>query len=219
MSKRALAILTLVVAVVFLMSSTGCVTKKRLRTVEQQDAEQLAQANGRINELQQKSDALDKSLKDAQAALAGAESRNKQLATDVASLKDQIAALEGQKAELDKAVAAGKETEASYQKKVRGLNGLIAGMKKKAAELDAAIAAKDTEISSLQQNVASLKSAAEEQSKAMAALNASKDSVSAELAKTVSAKKSTTLILGILLALAVILAIIGFARGRKGPAV
>lgn len=216
MSKRALVVLTLAVVVVFLMSSVGCVTKKRLRTVEQQDAQQLAQANGRINELQQKSDALDKSLKDAQAALAGAESRNKQLMMDAASLKDQIAALEGQKAELDKAVAAGKETEASYQKKVRGLNGLIAGMKKKAAELDATIAAKDTEIASLQQNVAALKTAADEESKKMAALNADKDALSARLDKTVASKKQTTLILGILLALAVILAIVGFARGRKG---
>jgi chromosome segregation ATPase len=217
MSKKTLAVLTLAVAVIFLMSSTGCVSKKRYKTLEQQNAQQLAQANARYDDLVQKNNALDQGLKLAQDKLAGAESQNKQLTAGVASLKDQIATLEGQKAELDKAVAAGQETEASYKKKVSGLNWTIAGLKKKAAEMETAITAKDGEISTLQQNVASLKSAAEEQSKAMASLNASKDSVSAELAKTVSAKKSTTLILGILLALAVLLAIIGFARGRKAP--
>jgi septal ring factor EnvC (AmiA/AmiB activator) len=218
MSKKALVVLTLAVAVVFLMSSAGCVSKKRLRTVEEQNAQQLAQANGRINDLQQKSDALDKSLKDAQSALAGAESQNKKLAADAASFRDQIAALEGQKAELDKAVAAGKETEESLTKKMRGLNGAIATLKKKAAELEATIAAKDGEISSLQQNVTSLKSAADEQTKAMAALNADKNTLSATLDKTISSKKSTTLILSILLGLAVILAIVGFVR-KKAAAV
>src|SRR4030066_162616 len=83
-----------------------------------------------------------------------AQSENKQLAAAAASLKDQIAALEGQKAELDKALAAGKETEASYQKKVRGLNGSIAGLKKKAAEMEALIASKEAEIGTLRQNEA-----------------------------------------------------------------
>ena len=50
----------------------------------------------------------------------------------------------------------------------------------------------------------------------MAALNADKDALSAQLDKTVASKKSTTLILAILLGLAVILAIVGFVRGRKG---
>ena len=68
MSKKALAVLTLAVAAVFLLSSIGCVTKKRYRTLEQQDAQKLAQANTQINDLQQKSDMLDKSLKDTQAA-------------------------------------------------------------------------------------------------------------------------------------------------------
>lgn len=39
----------------------------------------------------------------------------------------------------------------------------------------------------------------------------------AQLTKTIAGKKSTTLILGILLALAVIAAIVGFAR-KRGPA-
>jgi chromosome segregation ATPase len=217
MSKRTLAVLTLAVAVVFLMSSAGCVSKKRYKTLEQQNAEQLAQSNKKIDELEQKSDALDKSLKDAQAALAGAESQNKKLAADAASLNNQIAALEAQKAELDKAVAAGKETEASYQKKVRSLNGSIAVMKKKAAELESQIAAKDAEISALKQSEAALKAAAEEQNKKMAALSADKDALAAQLDQTVAGKKSMTLILGVLLALAVILAIVGFVR-RRGPA-
>ena len=47
MSKRTLAILTLAAAVVFLLFSTGCVTKKRYRTLEQHSAEQIAQATPR----------------------------------------------------------------------------------------------------------------------------------------------------------------------------
>lgn len=219
MSKRALAVLTLAVAVVFLLSSTGCVSKKRLRTVEEQNAQLLAQANGRIGELQQANTKLDNDIKGVQAALDAAQGTNNQLKQSLGSLKDQIAGLEGTKAELEKAVAAGKETEASLTKRIRGLNGQIGALKKKAAEMEAAITAKDGEIASFQQNVASLKTAAEDQAKAMAALNASKDAVSAELAKTAAAKKKTTLILGVLLALAVILAIVGFVRGgKKGAA-
>ena len=215
MSKKALVILTLAVTMVFLMSSAGCVSKKRYKTLEQQNAQQLAQANTRIDDLVQKNGTLDKSLNDARAALAGAENQNKELTSGVASLKDQIAALESQKAELDKAVAAGLETEATYKKKVSGLNWAITGLKKKAAEMEAAIVAKDGEIASLQQGVAALKTAADEQSKKMAALNADKAALSATLDKTVSSKKSTTLILGVLLALAVILAIIGFVRAQE----
>jgi predicted transcriptional regulator len=77
------------------------------------------------------------------------------------------------------------------------------------------IAAKDTEISSLQTSEAALKAAAEEQSKKMAALNTEKDDLSARMEKTVSDKNRLIWILGILLALAVILAIVGFVRGRK----
>lgn len=218
MSKRALVVLTLVVAVVFLLSSAGCVSKKRLRAVQEQDAQQLAQANGRIGELQQANTKLDNDIKGVQAALDAAQGTNNQLKQSVGSLKDQIVGLEGTKAELEKAVAAGKETEASLTKRIRGLSGQIAALKKKAAEMEAAITAKDGEIAALQQSVASLKTAAEEQAKAMAALNASKDAVSADLTKTVAAKKKSTLILGVLLALAVILAIVGFVR-KKGAAV
>ena len=218
MSKRALAVLTLAVAVVFLVFSTGCVSKKRYKTLEEQNAQQLAQANGRIGELQQANTKLESDIKGVQAALDAAQGTNNQLKQSVGSLKDQIAGLEGTKADLEKAVAAGKETEASLTKRIRGLSGQIAALKKKAAEMEAAITAKDGEIAALQQSVASLKTAAEEQAKAMAALNVSKDAVSADLAKTVAAKKKTTLILGVLLALAVILAIVGFARGGKKSA-
>jgi chromosome segregation ATPase len=218
MSKRTLAALTLVVAAVFLMSSAGCVSKKRYKTLEDQSAQQLAEANTKISDLQQKSDALDKSLKDTQAALAGAEGQNKKLAADLASLKSQMASLEAQKAELDKAVAAGKETEASYQKKVKNLNYAIANLKKKAADMEALISAKDAEIAKLQQSETSLKAAVEDLNKKMAALTADKDALKADLDKTIAAKKQTTLILGILLALAVILAIVGFARKKSAAA-
>jgi chromosome segregation ATPase len=218
MSRKTLAVLTLAAAVVFLVSSVGCVSKKRYRTLEDQSAQQLAEANAKINELQMKGDSLDKSLKDTQAALAGAESQNKKLMSDLASLKGQIASLETQKAELDKALAAGQETEASYQKKVRALNGSIATLKKKMADMEALVTSKDAEIAALRQSEASLKAAAEEQAKSMAALGSDKDALTAQLDKTVAAKKQMTLILGLLLALAVILAIVGFARKRPAAA-
>ncbi len=218
MSKKALAVLTLAVAAVFLLSSVACVSKKRLRAVEEQNAQQMAEANARIDDLAQKNDTLDKNLKDTQGALAGAQGENKKLAANVTSLKDQITGLEGQKAELDKALASGKETEASYQKKVKALNGSIGALKKNIAEMESLVAAKEAEIAALQRSEAALKAAAEEQAKKMAALNADKDALSAELDKTVASKKQSTLILGILLAVAVILAIVGIFRGRKKAA-
>ncbi len=218
MSKRTLTVLMLGLAVVFLLSSSGCVSKKRYKTLEQQNAQQLAQANARIDDLVQKNDALDKSLKDSQAALTGAQAETKKLAADAASLNGQIALLEAQKAELDRALAAGKVTETSYQKKVRSLNGSIAALKKKVTEMESQIAAKDAEIASLQRTEASLKAAAEEQDKKIAALSADKDALTAQLDKTFSGKKQMTLILGVLLALAVLLAIVGFVRKRSAAA-
>lgn len=218
MSKKTLAVLSLAIAVVFLLSSTACVSKKRLERVEQENAQQMAQANARIDDLTKKNETLDKGLADTQSALSGAQSENKQLASTAASLKDQLAALEAQKTELDKALAAGKETEASYQKKVRSLNGAIGNLKTKVAEMETLITAKEAEIAALQQTEASLKAAAEEQNNKLAALTADKNSLTAQLDKTVASKKSTTLILGILLGLAIILALVGFLRGRKTAA-
>lgn len=218
MSKKTLAVLSLAIAVVFLLSSTACVSKKRLERVEQENAEQMAQANARIDDLTKKNETLDKGLADTQSALSGAQSENKQLASTAASLKDQLAALEVQKTELDNALAAGKETEASYQKKVRSLNGAIGNLRTKVAEMETLITAKEAEIAALQQTEASLKAAAEEQSNKLAALTADKNSLTAQLDKTVASKKSTTLILGILLGLAIILALIGFLRGRRTAA-
>jgi peptidoglycan hydrolase CwlO-like protein len=218
MSKKTLTVLMLGLVAVFLLSSAGCVSKKRLRSVEEQNAQQLAQANARIDELAQKNDALDKSLKDAQAALTGAQAENQKLSAEAASVKGQLAAVEAQKVELDKALAAGMETEASYKKKVRSLNGSIASLKKKVTEMESQVAAKDAEIASLQRTEASLKAAAEEQDKKMAALSADKDALTAQLDQTVSGKKQMTLILGVLLALAVILAVVGFVRKRSAAA-
>jgi chromosome segregation ATPase len=218
MSKKTLVVLSLALTAVFLLSSTACVSKKRLRTVEQESAERLAEANARIDELSQRNGELDKSLADARGLLDKAKAENQELAAAAASLKTQLAALENQKAELDKALAEGRETEASYQKKVRGLNGLIAGLRKDVAEKESSIAAKDTEIASLRQSEAQIKAAADEQARKLAALSSEKDGLTAQLDKTISGKKSITLVLGVLLALAVILAVIGFARRRKGPA-
>lgn len=214
MAKKKLIVLALGVVALVLLTTAGCTAKKHLATIEGQKA-QLEQTNSRINELQQGNDALDKSLKDSKSALDSAQNENQQLSANLASLKDQIVALENAKAELASAVAAGKETEESYKIKTRNLNGLIGALKKKVAENEALIASKETEIASLKTNEAALKTAAEEQSRKTAALNTEKDALSAQMEKTVSGKNRLIWILEILLALAVILAIVGFVRGRK----
>lgn len=215
MAKKKLSILVLGVFVVALLTMAGCSAKKHLATIEEQKA-QLDQANSRINELQQGNEALDKSLQDTKGLLDGAKNENKQLSANLTSLKDQITGLENEKAELDKALAAGKETEESYIKKTRSLNGSISALKKKVAEAESLIAAKDAEISSLKTtSEAALKAAADDQARKVAALNSEKDALSAEMEKTVSGKSRTIWILEILLALAVVLAIVGFVRGRK----
>jgi chromosome segregation ATPase len=209
--------LAVLVTLIFVLALTGCTAKKHLKTIEEQKA-QLDEAAYRISELEKGNEALNKDLAAAKSSLEGVQVKTKELAANVASLKDQLAGLEAQKAELDKALAAGKETEASYQKKVRALNGSIGTLKKKVAEMESLVAAKDAEIVTLQQNEAALKAAAEEQSKRMAALNADKDALATHLNQANASKKQTTLILGSLLALAVLLAIIGIVRGRKKAA-
>ena len=91
-------------------------------------------------------------------------------------------------------------------------------MKKQMAEMESQIAAKDAEIASLQETEASLKAAAEEQGQKMAALNADKDALSVQLDQANASKAKTTWILGILLAVAVILALIGLFRKRRPKA-
>jgi chromosome segregation ATPase len=97
---------------------------------------------------------------------------------------------------------------------VSGLNWSIAGLKKNLADKEAAITAKDAEISQLQSTEASLKAAAEEQAKKMAALTKDKNDLQALMEKTVAGKNTLIYILVALLAVAVILAIVGFARKR-----
>ena len=217
MSKKTLAVLSLAIAVVFLLSSTGCVSKKRLqdgRTAERPADGPGQRAHRRSH--QEERHAGQESEGYPGRPRRRPEPRTSSSPSTAASLKDQIAALEGQKTELDKALAAGKETEASYQKKVRSLNGAIGDAEEpRWPRWKTMITAKDAEIAVLQQTEASLKAAAEEQSMKIAALNADKDALTAQLDKTVASKKSTTLILGILLALAVILAIVGFLPGKK----
>ncbi len=76
MTKKTLAVLSLVVVAVFLVSSVGCVSKKRFRTLEQESSQQLAQANSRIDDLTQKNEGLNKNLTDTQGTLAAAQNEN-----------------------------------------------------------------------------------------------------------------------------------------------
>jgi chromosome segregation ATPase len=215
MSNKKLALLVLGLMAIVLLTSAGCVSKK---THEAKMAEQKAvidQAQNRIAELEKANEALNKGLADSKAALAAAQAENAQLKQEAGSLKNQISALENEKAELDKALAAGKITEENYKKKTQSLNWSIAGLKKDLKEKEAAIAAKDTEISRLQSSEAALKAAAEEQSKKIAALQKEKADLQALMDKTVAGKNTTIYVLGALFVLALILAIVGFSKGRK----
>lgn len=211
MAKKNLAFLVLGVIALVLLTAPGCTTKKHLATIEEQKA-QVEKADNRINELQQSNEALDKSLKETRSALEAAQNENSQLKQAVGSLKDQIAGLESQKAELAKTAAADKE---SYNKKTRSLNSQISVLKKDLAEKEARIGSKDAEISQLQTREAALKATADDQSRKMAALNTEKDALSAQLKKTVSGKNLLIGILAVLLGLAVILAVVGFVRSRR----
>jgi len=214
MSNRKTAVVA-VIAVLVLLAAAGCVTKKtHLAQIAEKDA-QIQQAQNSIAELKKSNEALDKGLTDTKKALEAAQAENGQLKQSVSSLKDQIAALESQKTELDAAVAAGKVSEANYKKKTSALNWQIGQLKKDMTEKEAKIAAKDAEIAKLQASETALKAAADEQSRKMAALNTEKDGLAAKLDQTISSKNTLIGILGVLLLLAVILAIVGFGKARK----
>ncbi len=218
MSNKRLALLVVALTVVALVAS-GCVSKKTHVAQMNEKQALIDQANNRIAELQKANDALTKNLADTKAALTAAQDENARLKQEAGAMKDQIAALENQKAELDKAVAAGKVSEDTYKKKVSGLNWAIAKIKKDLADKEAAIAAKDTQISQLQASEASLKATGDDQAKKIAALTKDKNDLQALMEKTVSSKNTLIYVLAALLALAVILAIVGFARRRKAEAV
>jgi len=215
MTNKRLALLVLGLMALVLLTTAGCVSKKQHLALMAEQKAQIDQAQTRIHELEKTNDALTKGSADAKAALAAAQNEIGQLKDSAGSLKQQIAALENEKAELDKAVAAGKVSEESYKKKTRSLNGMIAGLKKDLAEKEALIASKDTEISRLQANEAALKAAAAEQNKKMTALQKERDDLQALMDKTISGKNTLIYILAALLAVAVILAIVGFARKRR----
>ena len=219
MSNKKLALLVLGLMAVVLLTSAACVSKK---THEAKMAEQKAiidQAQNRIAELEKANEALNKGLADAKAALAAAQSENAQLKSEAGSLKSQISALESQKADLDKALAAGKITEENYKKKVGNLNWKIGQLNKDLKDKEAAIAAKDTQISQLQASEASLKATGNDQAKKIAALTKDKTDLQALMDKTVSGKNTLIYILAALLVLALILAIVGFSRKRRAESV
>jgi TolA-binding protein len=70
----------------------GCVTKKNTWPCIAEKQSQIDQAQSRIAELQKNNnEALDKGLKDAQAALTAAQNENNQLKQAAGDLKNQIA--------------------------------------------------------------------------------------------------------------------------------
>jgi len=212
MSNKKLALLVLGLMAVVLLTSAACVSKK---THEAKMAEQKAiidQAQNRIAELEKANEALNKGLADAKAALAAAQSENAQLKSEAGSLKSQISALESQKADLDKALAAGKITEENYKKKVGNLNWKIGQLNKDLKDKEAAIAAKDTEIARLQSSEASLKAAGEEQAKKISALQKEKADLQALMDKTVAGKMTIIYVLAVLFVIALIAAIVGFRK-------
>ena len=111
MTNKRLALLVLGLMALVLVTTAGCVSKKQHLALMAEQKAQVDQAQNRIAELQKTNDALTKGLADAKTSLAAAQNEIGQLKQSAGSLQEQIAALENQKVELDKAVAAGKVTE------------------------------------------------------------------------------------------------------------
>jgi chromosome segregation ATPase len=212
MRKKPYFGMVITAVVLLILSTVGCASK--MATTKEQKV-QLGQADSRISELQENNKALNKNLMDTKSALENAQNENKQLSLTINTLENQIATLESQKGELEKAVKAGKEFEEKSRKRTSSLNSQINALKKEVAEKGTLIASKDAEISSLQKAQAALKDSGANQNQQISALNDEKSTLSEQLKKTISSKNRLITILAVLLCIAVIVAILEFARRRK----
>jgi len=188
--------------VVLMITAAGCANKKNLITIDEQKT-QLDQAKSRIGELEENKANLEKNIQDVRAALDAAQKENKTITNTAGSLKTQLAALETQKVELDKAIAAAKDMDEKNKKRMSSLNNQIYVLKKDATTKDDLIAAKENEIASLQATQTSLKKSVADQEKQMGALNDDKKVLSDKMDQTVTKKNRMIWILAILLVVSI----------------
>jgi hypothetical protein len=203
--------ITVAAVMVLMMIGAGCASKKHLLKIEQQGAE-IQQSQERIAELQRNNEILTGTLNETKASLVKAEESRSEADKQITALNSDVSALKSRNEDLSKSMEAlNKENEG----KVRRLNGQIYSLRKQQTEKDEQIAAKDGDIASLKNLQASLEGTVSARDQQISRLNEEKASEAAASAKTISGKNLLITILGVLLALAIIVAVFALFKRKK----
>ena len=211
MKKNPGFMITVAAVMVLMMIGAGCASKKHLLKIEQQGAE-IQQSQERIAELQRNNEILTGTLNETKASLVKAEESRSEADKQITALNSDVSALKSRNEDLSKSMEAlNKENEG----KVRRLNGQIYSLRKQQTEKDEQIAAKDGEIASLKSLQASLEGTVSARDQQISRLNEEKASEAAASAKTISGKNLLITILGVLLALAIIVAVFALFKRKK----
>ncbi|MDD8010261.1 MAG: hypothetical protein GYA74_01570 [Acidobacteria bacterium] len=211
MKKNPGFMITVAAVMVLMMIGAGCASKKHLLKIEQQGAE-IQQSQERIAELQRNNEILTGTLNETKASLVKAEESRSEADKQITALNSDVSALKSRNEDLSKSMEAlNKENEG----KVRRLNGQIYSLRKQQTEKDEQIAAKDGDIASLKSLQASLEGTVSARDQQISRLNEEKASEAAASAKTISGKNLLITILGVLLALAIIVAVFALFKRKK----
>ena len=211
MKKNPGFMITVAAVMALMMIGAGCASKKHLLKIEQQGAE-IQQSQERIAELQRNNEILTGTLNETKASLAKAEEGRAEADKQITALNSDVSALQSRNEDLSKSMEAlNKENEG----KVRRLNGQIYSLRKQQTEKDEQIAAKDGDIASLKSLQASLEGTVSARDQQISRLNEEKASEAAASAKTISGKNLLITILGVLLALAIIVAVFALFKRKK----
>lgn len=211
MKKNPSLMITAAVVMALMMIGAGCASKKHLLKIEQQGTE-IQQSQERIAELQRNNEILTGTLNETKASLAKAEEGRAEADKQITALNSDVSALQSRNEDLSKSMEAlNKENEG----KVRRLNGQIYSLRKQQTEKDEQIAAKDGEIASLKSLQASLEGTVAARDQQISRLNEEKAAEAAASAKTISGKNLRITILGVLLALAIIVAVYALLKRKK----
>ncbi len=211
MKKNPGFMITVAAVMALMMIGAGCASKKHLLKIEQQGAE-IQQSQERIAELQRNNEILTGTLNETKASLVKAEESRSEADKQITALNSDVSALKSRNEDLSKSMEAlNKENEG----KVRRLNGQIYSLRKQQTEKDEQIAAKDGEIASLKSLQASLEGTVAARDQQISRLNEEKAAEAAASAKTISGKNLRITILGVLLALAIIVAVYALLKRKK----
>lgn len=211
MKKNPSLMITAAAVMALMMIGAGCASKKHLLKIEQQGTE-IQQSQERIAELQRNNEILTGTLNETKASLVKAEENRSEADKQITALNSDVSALKSRNEDLSKSMEAlNKENEG----KVRRLNGQIYSLRKQQTEKDEQIAAKDGEIASLKSLQASLEGTVAARDQQISRLNEEKASEAAASAKTISGKNLRITILGVLLALAIIVAVYALLKRKK----